>query len=142
MTIWQRMSERNLSRYQLANICGLSWAEINNICCGKKPISQCAFEVLSSLGKALDLSPEAVSALETEPQDVSPDWEAYLPEFLQKSIRDLVQGEQERVSYLDCLYDDLYGSVNAAQWGGIITKEQACQLREKYLFGKKQEETE
>ena len=46
----------------------------------------------------------------------------------------------EQVSHLDCLYDDLYGSINAAQWGGDITREQADYLRKKYLFNGDEED--
>ena len=44
------------------------------------------------------------------------------------------------MSHLDCLYDDLYGSINAAQWGGDITREQADYLRKKYLFNGDEED--
>ena len=33
-----------------------------------------------------------------------------------------------------CLWGELYGSINANQWGGVISKEQADYLRAKYLF--------
>ena len=38
------------------------------------------------------------------------------------------------MTYLDCLWDELYGSINANQWGWEISKEQADYLRAKYLF--------
>ena len=41
---------------------------------------------------------------------------------------------------MDCLWGELYGSINACQWGGRITKEQADYLRAKYLFGEEEEE--
>lgn len=33
----------------------------------------------------------------------------------------------------DCLWGELYGSINSAQWDNVITKEQADYLRDKYL---------
>ncbi len=42
--------------------------------------------------------------------------------------------------HMDCLWGELYGSINACQWGGRITKEQADYLRAKYLFGEEAEE--
>lgn len=60
--------------------------------------------------------------------------ESNLPQDIQKAIREYLEGEQEKVSYLDCLWCELYGSINANQWGGCITKEQADYLRCKYLF--------
>ena len=132
MTIWQRMAELRLSRYRISKVCGLSWDEASDICCGRKPLPQCAPETLAKLACALSLSIEELMKLETGPQQVSY-LEASLPGFLQKSIDDCLRGEREQVDYLDCLYDDLYGSINSAQWGGDITREQADYLREKYL---------
>lgn len=60
--------------------------------------------------------------------------ETGLPESLQKAIDDYVQGEREQVTHMDCLWGELYGSINACQWGDRITEEQADYLREKYLW--------
>lgn len=34
---------------------------------------------------------------------------------------------------MDCLLNEVYGSVNAAYWDGLIDKKTAENLREKYL---------
>lgn len=60
--------------------------------------------------------------------------ETNLPPDLQKAVTDYVQGEQAGVSYMDCLWGELYGSINANFWGNVITEEQAAYLRAKYLF--------
>jgi len=60
--------------------------------------------------------------------------EAGLPESLQKAIADYLQGEQAQVLHLDCLWGELYGSINANLWSGCITEEQAAYLRGKYLY--------
>ena len=140
MTIWQRLDELNMSRYQLSKACGLPWAAVSDICRGKLPLSQCDDGMLDRLANSLQLSTQALLDLETDPQEDQPDLESGLPGFLRKSIHDLRKGELAQVSYLDCLYDDLYGSINSAQWGGEITKEQADNLRKKYLFGESQED--
>ena len=62
-----------------------------------------------------------------------------LPESLQHSLDEYMQGEKEQVTHMDCLWGELYGSINACQWGGRITKEQADYLRDKYLFGEEAE---
>ena len=42
----------------------------------------------------------------------------------------------KNVSYLDCLWGELYGSINMAEISdGIITPEHADYLRKKYLYG-------
>ena len=140
MTIWERLEQLNLSRYQLAQACGLSWAEVSGLCMGKQPLSQCGEETLERLAQAMGLSRQDLLELETGPQALALDPESGLPGFVRRSIDNLLQGELEQVSHLDCLYDDLYGSINAAQWGGDITREQADYLRKKYLFNGDEED--
>ena len=69
-----------------------------------------------------------------------PEWEIDLPADLQKAIDDYLEGIRAQVTCLDCLADELYGSINANQWGWDISKEQADYLRQKYLFGPEDEE--
>lgn len=140
MTIWERLEQLNLSRYQLAQVCGLSWAEVSGLCMGKQPLSQCGDETIEKLAQAMGLSRQELLELETGPQASALDPESALPGFVRQSIENLLQGELEQVSHLDCLYDDLYGSINAAQWGGDITREQADYLRKKYLFNGDEED--
>ena len=61
--------------------------------------------------------------------------EVNLPAYLQKDIDALQTGLVEQPLYLDCLFDELYGSINSAEWDDEITHEQAMYLREKYLWG-------
>ena len=56
-----------------------------------------------------------------------------LPRSLQKALDEYVQGEKDQVSYMDCLWGELYGSISSNQWCGAITQEQADYLRAKYL---------
>lgn len=56
-----------------------------------------------------------------------------LPIYLQKDIDALIVGEKNKVSCLDCLYDEVYGSINSAFWGFEITEEQKDYLFDKYL---------
>jgi hypothetical protein len=87
------------------------------------------------------LSIEELLALETEPQksttDEKPNRKMYLETGLsgsiQKAIKEYLQGEREQMLHLDCLWDELYGAINADLWSGLIMEEQAEYLREKYL---------
>lgn len=56
-----------------------------------------------------------------------------LPASLDKALREYIQGEKDKVSYMDCLWGELYGAINSNQWSNAITQEQADYLREKYL---------
>ena len=85
------------------------------------------------------LTPEEEAAELAKPGS-HPEWEIDLPADLQKAIDDYLEGIRAQVTYLDCLADELYGSINANQWGWDISKEQADYLRQKYLFGPEDEE--
>ena len=69
-----------------------------------------------------------------------PEWEIDLPAAIQKDIDAYLEGVRTQSSVLDCLWDELYGSINASQWGWEISKEQTVYLRTKYLFEPEDEE--
>ena len=67
-------------------------------------------------------------------EELEPLNEQDLPASLQRDLDAYRKGLAENVSYLDCLWCELYGSINSAQWSGEISEDQARGLREKYLF--------
>ncbi len=141
MTIGELLEERGLSRYRLSKISGVPWATLSDICSGKTRFERCNAVTLSKLSKALEISMEELLLLETgnnRDEGGKPKNKTYLetklPESLKKALDEYIQGEKEQVSHMDCLWGELYGSINACQWGGRITKEQADYLRKKYLF--------
>jgi len=148
MTINEIMKKKGMSRYRLAIISGIPWTTLSNICYGKKSLTQCDAKTIQKLSNALEMTTEEVLNLTDEPyenqnhgkpQDSSY-LETNLSAHLQKSIDDYVQGEKNKVTYMDCLWGELYGSINADLWAGVITEEQAVYLRTKYLYGAKAEE--
>ncbi|MCL2222729.1 MAG: hypothetical protein FWC20_10820 [Oscillospiraceae bacterium] len=56
-----------------------------------------------------------------------------LPLYLQKDIRALEEGEANNVSYIDCLINEVQGSINSALWGREISEETADKLWEHYV---------
>ncbi len=60
-------------------------------------------------------------------------YEKKLPPFLQHDIDALIEGKKINSSVLDCLWCELYASINMAEVDLQITKEQAAYLRGKYL---------
>lgn len=130
-----------MSRYRLSKISGIPWATLADIYSGKTHLHRCGAGTLSKLSKALGLSIEKLLELESEPAinswDGKPKQKTYLEaglsESVQKAIKEYQQGEEEQVLHLDCLWDELYGAINADLWSGYITEEQAGYLREKYL---------
>lgn len=67
-----------------------------------------------------------------EPQEILPQYERDLPASLLHALKEYKHGLRDNVSHLDCLWGELYGSINACQWDRSISEE-AEYLREKYL---------
>lgn len=145
LTLNEVIQEKGLSRYRLSKMSGVPWATLSDICSGKTQLARCSAATLSKLSKALGIRMEELLLLEAG-NDVDGDGkpknkgylEAGLPQSLQHAIDEFVQGEKEQVSHMDCLWGELYGSINACLWGGRITGEQADYLRKKYLFGEEE----
>lgn len=59
--------------------------------------------------------------------------EKCLPSYLENDIKNLKEGIKNNVSYLDCLINEVQGSVNSAFVDGDISEEQCDYLYEKYI---------
>lgn len=59
--------------------------------------------------------------------------EKCLPRYLERDLQNLKNGIKNKVSYLDCLINELQGSVNSAFVDGDISEEQCDYLYEKYI---------
>lgn len=61
-------------------------------------------------------------------------YEHGLPEYLQHDLDAYKKGLKEKSGLMDCLWGELYGSINIAEINdGAITPEHADYLRKKYL---------
>ena len=97
------------------------------------------------------LTPEEEAAELAKPGS-HPEWEIDLPADLQKAIDDYLEGIRAQVTYLDCLADELYGSINANQWAGKSPKNRriTCgpstsssrRRRKQKIFGRPNHETQ
>ena len=56
-----------------------------------------------------------------------------LPKYLENDIKNLKEGIEKKVSYIDCLIDEVQGSINSAWTDGDITEEQCDYLYKKYV---------
>lgn len=143
MTLQQLMKEKGLSRYDLSKASGIPWETVADIYSGKLPLGQCGQETVEPMASVLGVSRAAFLALTVIPEAGKPNSQSYLetglPGFLQRSIDEFVDGEKNQVTYMDCLWGELYGSINAAMWGRDISEEQAVYLRSKYLFDESRE---
>ena len=61
--------------------------------------------------------------------------EKCLPIYLEEDLKKLKEGIKNKVSYLDCLINELQGSVNSAFVDGDITEEQCDYFYRKYIYG-------
>lgn len=62
-------------------------------------------------------------------------YEYGLPEYLQNDLDAYKDGLKNGSTIMDCLWGELYGSINIAEINeGSITPEHADHLRKKYLF--------
>lgn len=134
------MSEKNITKYQLSKKSGIPWATLSDICNGKADLEKCSVGTVRKLANALGMTIEEVLDLETGvvtridglPEDQSY-LECDLPPDLQKAIDDYTNGMDEGSNFMDCLWGELYGSINSNYWEGAITERQAEYLRSKYL---------
>ncbi len=63
-------------------------------------------------------------------------YEYGLPEYLQNDLDAYKEGLKNHSPILDCLWGELYGSINLAEINeGAITSEHADYLRKKFLWG-------
>ena len=65
-------------------------------------------------------------------------WEVGLPGYLQRDLDAYRKGLAENSTLLDCLWCELYGSINGAEIDdGAITHEHAQYLRDRFLWGRR-----
>lgn len=138
MIIDDLLTQRNMTKYRLAVQAGIPHATLSDICSGKTKLERCSAETVYKLAKALNVSMELLTKegiLQTKRERA---YEYGLPEYLQHDLDAYKEGLKTHSSLLDCLWGELYGSINlAAITEGVITPEHADYLRQKFLFGGK-----
>ena len=86
------------------------------------------------ISSVLGVTIEELIAESIERSAIERSWEHGLPEYLQNDLDAYKKGLKEKSSLLDCLWGELYGSINCAEINeGSITHEHAQYLRDKYL---------
>lgn len=138
MIIEDLLSHRDMTKYRLAVQAGIPHTTLNDICSGKTKLEKCSAETVYKLAKALDVSMELLTEsgiLQTEREQA---YESGLPGYLQHDLDAYKDGLRSHSGLLDCLWGELYGSINLAEVNdGAITPEHADYLRRKYLYGAK-----
>ena len=136
MIIEDLLAKRDMTKYRLAVQAGIPHATLNDICSGKTKLEKCSAETVYKLAKALGVSMELLTEggiLQAERERA---FEYGLPDYLQHDLDAYKDGLKSHSGLIDCLWGELYGSINMAEISdGIITSEHSNYLRKKYLYG-------
>lgn len=130
------LAQRGMTKYRLAVQAGIPHATLNDICSGKTRLENCSAETVYKLAKALDVSMELLTEEGILQAKRERSYECGLPGYLQNDLDAYKNGLKSHSTLLDCLWGELYGSINMAEISdGVITAEHADYLRKKYLYG-------
>ena len=136
MIIENLLERSKMTKYRLALQAGIPHATLNDICSGKTRLEKCSAETVYKLAKALGVSMELLTEggiLQAERERA---FEYGLPDYLQHDLDAYKEGLKSHSGLIDCLWGELYGSINMAEISdGVITAEHANYLRKKYLYG-------
>lgn len=142
MEINKLLQEKGLTKYRLSVLSGVPHATLSELCNGKTNIVRCSVETVYKLANALGVSMEMLVEDAFKPSKASREelreksYEYGLPEYLQKDLDAFKEGLKNGSSLIDCLWGELYGSINMAEISdGAITPEHADYLRQKFLWG-------
>ena len=138
MIIEELLDKCNMTKYRLAVQSGIPHATLSDICSGKTRLEKCSAETVYTLAKVLNVSMELLTEDGIREAEREQSYEYGLPEYLQHDLDAYKKGLKVHSSLLDCLWGELYGSINMAEVSeGEITPEHADYLRQKYLYGVK-----
>ncbi len=134
MIVERLLKQQGMTKYRLAEAAGIPHATLSDICSGKTKLEKCSAETVYKLAKALGVSMELLAEDGIRQTAREQAYEYGLPDYLQHDLEAYKKGLQTKSSLLDCLWGELYGSINMAQINdGAITPEHADYLRKKYL---------
>lgn len=143
MSINEILIQTGMTKYRLQKLSGVPHATLSDLCSGKTQIEKCSGETLYRLAKALQVPMELLleSIMEQKLQQErmqlmrEQSYEYGLPSYLQHDLDAYKDGLKHGSSLIDCLWSELYGSINIAEINeGAITPEHADYLRNKFLW--------
>ena len=135
MIIEELIKRNNITKYRLAVDSGVPHATLSDICSGKPSLLKCSSETVYKLAKALNVTMEFLTESAIRETERERSYEYGLPPYLQRDLEPYKQGLKEKSSLLDCLWGELYSSINIAEIDdSVITPEHADYLRKKFLW--------
>lgn len=135
MLINKLLDRKGMTKYKLAQLSGVPYSTLNDICSGKSKITKCSAETIYQIAKALEVTVESLieDAIRTEKRERA--YEYGLPRYLQHDLDAYKDGLKNGSNLIDCLWGELYGSINIAEINdGAITPEHADYLRQKFFW--------
>ena len=134
MIITELLERKKLTKYRLAIETGVPHSTLNDIISGRTRIEKSSGETLFKLSTVLGVSIEELISDSIEQAAIEKSYETGLPDYLQNDLDAYKDGLKHQSPLLDCLWGELYGSINTAEISeGSITPEHAAYLRKKYL---------
>ena len=135
MIIEDLLKRRKITKYRLAVEANIPHATLSDICSGKTKLEKCSSETVYKLAKTLGVSMELLTEGGIHHTERELSYEYNLPNYLQHDLDEYKSGLKSGSSLLDCLWGELYGSINVAEINDqFITPEHADYLRQKYLW--------
>ena len=132
--IEELIKQRNITKYRFAVEANIPHATLSDIISGKTKLENCSAETVYKLAKALGASMEQLTEDGIHRTERERSYEYNLPEYLQHDLDEYKSGLRNGSGLLDCLWGELYGSINVAEINDrFITPEHADYLRRKYL---------
>lgn len=136
MIVEDLLKKENKTKYKLAKEAGIPSTTLNDICSGKTKLENCSAETIYKLAKALNISMELLVEDGIRRSLKEKSFEYGLPSYLQHDLDAYKEGLKNNSNLLDCLWGELYGSINSAEIDdGYISAEHADYLRKKFLYG-------
>lgn len=137
MTVNEILIEKGMTKYRLAKLSGIPNATLSELCSGKTNIKKCTADTVYKIAKVLEVPMESLleeSKKESVRNEYEKSYEYGLPGYLQHDLDAFKEGLKNNSSLMDCLWCELYGSINSALIDdNAITEEHAEYLRNKYL---------
>ena len=132
MIITELLERKKLTKYRLAIESGVPHSTLNDIISGRTRIEKSSGETLFKLSTVLGVSIEELISDSIEQAAIEKSYETGLPDYLQNDLDAYKDGLKHQSPLLDCLWGELYGSINTAEISeGSITPEHAAYLRKK-----------
>lgn len=139
-TIRDMMNKKGVTVQELSEATDIPVETLSGVCEGTTAPEDCGIVAVYRLAVAFGITMRDVLELDVPPAATVGPWrsrrhlENDLSPALRESIDDLLDHDPVRDRHhVDCLLDEIYGSINADYHGGELTEEQARYLRAKYL---------